>query len=98
MYPGNRIAQESEFRARRYCGLLGHIELEIVAKNRSTVVWSWIPFKRFKGNQVNPRCGFNREFIFRHMRSFEIIAGTNPGRCCSYDYLGRFRLTSEPCD
>jgi hypothetical protein len=53
-----------------------------VAKNRSTVVWFWIPFKRFKGSHVNPRCAFNREFIVRPMRSFAIITGrpsTNPG-------------------
>jgi hypothetical protein len=64
----------SEFRARRYCYLLGHLEVEIVAKNRSTVFWLRAPFKRFpKGHHVKPRPTFNFGFNVLHMRSFPII-------------------------
>src|ERR1700690_3409313 len=64
------ISLESEFHGQRYCALLAHLEVEIVAKNRSTVVWS-IPFQRFpKRNHVNPCPAFNVEFIVRHICSF----------------------------
>ena len=62
----------SELLTRRYYDPFEHLEVEIMAKNRSTVVCS-IPFKRFsKGNHVKPRPAFNLKFIVRHIRSFPI--------------------------